>query len=44
MVASSGYDILDNEALKLVRSVFPIKHNADKQISVVVPVMYKLQG
>ncbi len=44
VVASSGHDVLDNEALKLVRSVFPIKHNADKQISVVVPVMYKLQG
>ncbi|WP_303851279.1 energy transducer TonB [Seleniivibrio woodruffii] len=44
VVASSGYDILDGEALKLVRSVFPIKHNSDKQISVVVPVTYKLQG
>ncbi|MGE4267298.1 MAG: TonB family protein [Deferribacterales bacterium] len=44
IVSSSGYDILDSEAMKLVRSVFPIKHNADKQISVVVPVMYKLQG
>jgi protein TonB len=44
IVASSGHEILDKEALKLVRSVFPIKHNADKQISVVVPVMYKLQS
>jgi len=44
IVSSSGYDVLDNEAMKLVRSVFPIKHNAERQISVVVPVMYKLQG
>jgi len=42
IVSSSGYDTLDSEALKLVKSVFPVRHNSDKQVSLVVPIVYKL--
>lgn len=42
VVSSSGYDTLDSEALKLVKSVFPVRHNSDKQVSLVVPIVYKL--
>ncbi len=42
ILASSGSDLLDKEAMALVRSVFPVKHNSDEVLYVVVPVMYKL--
>ncbi|MGE4319230.1 MAG: TonB family protein [Deferribacterales bacterium] len=42
ILASSGSDLLDKEAMALVRSVFPVKHDSEDVLYVVVPVMYKL--
>jgi protein TonB len=39
---SSGYGLLDKEAMKLVASVFPLGNSSGEEIRLVIPVRYRL--
>jgi len=39
---SSGFRLLDDEAVKLIRSVFPFEKGSGEQFSVIIPINYRL--
>lgn len=41
---SSGHGLLDNEALKLVTSVFPFERGSGEEFNILIPVRYSLEG
>jgi len=42
IIKSSGYEILDQSALMLIKKAFPIKHNFNRDLRVTIPITYKL--
>jgi len=42
IIRSSGYEILDQSALMLIKKAFPIKHNFNRDLRVTIPITYKL--
>lgn len=44
MVESSGFDLLDKEAMMLVASVFPIKEKLPEPVTLLIPVDYSLNN
>lgn len=44
MVESSGFDILDNEALSLASSVFPIREKLPEPVTLLIPIDYSLHN
>lgn len=44
MVESSGFDILDKEALSLASSVFPIQEKLPEPVTLLIPVNYSLHN
>lgn len=39
---SSGYEILDHSAEMLIKKVFPIKHNLNRDLKLRIPITYRL--
>ncbi|QAR33428.1 energy transducer TonB [Geovibrio thiophilus] len=44
MVESSGFDVLDSEALSLASSVFPIREKLPEPVTLLIPISYSLHN
>lgn len=44
IIRSSGHSILDESALGLIRNISPFRHNTGREISIELPIEYRLAG